>query len=67
MNRESECTCPYIMIGSTRSDARNWSETCPEHGVGTEYARAHPPPYGYADVWDWSRDRFLEWLASNDE
>jgi hypothetical protein len=57
------CTCPHIRVGSEVTESRTWGETCPEHGVGTEYFRAlNPKPFGYAELADWTREQWLEWL-----
>ncbi len=63
----TDCACPRIIVGSQVTDTRTWSELCPVHGVGTAWFREHPVPYGYADVADWTREQFLEWLEGNDD
>ena len=59
------CTCGHIMVGMERTDARNWSECCEEHGVGTPYFQALPVmPFGYAGERSTTREEWLEWLES---
>jgi len=34
------CTCAHIMLGSERTEARNWNPDCPEHGTESEWYRS---------------------------
>ena len=34
------CTCPFLMLGSERTEARNWDPDCPEHGVASAWYRS---------------------------
>lgn len=31
------CTCPHIMLGSERTECRNWNPACEEHGWESEW------------------------------
>jgi hypothetical protein len=33
----ADCRCPRLRLGSEVTEARNWSETCPAHGIGTDW------------------------------
>lgn len=62
-----DCRCGTVRAGN-QEFGKNWSDACPEHGVGTEFFRALPSmPYGYADERDTTREDWLEFLAGNGE
>lgn len=31
------CTCPHIMLGSERTESKNWNPACEEHGWESEW------------------------------
>lgn len=35
----ADCTCGRIQVGTTESGPRNWNESCPEHGIDSEWYR----------------------------
>lgn len=39
------CSCAAIYVGLTRTGSSNWSPTCPEHGVGTDWHTAKLPEW----------------------
>lgn len=32
-----KCTCPHIMLGSERTESKNWNPYCKEHGWESEW------------------------------
>lgn len=61
----SSCECPGVRVGGQPTGTRNWSDRCPDHGVGTAYFQAlHPKPFGYADEALTTRAEWLDYLAN---
>lgn len=64
---DADCRCPYLYLGLTRTEVRNWSERCPVHGYETTWyadrCAADPRFERFTDerrAWwhpDWNRDR----------
>jgi hypothetical protein len=65
LNWPGDCRCPPVNVGrETWWGTRAWSDSCPEHGVGTGYFRALPVlPFGYATERDTTREEWLAFLA----
>lgn len=60
----SNCTCPEVKVGGHPTGSRNWADSCPEHGVGTEYFRSlEPKPFGYAGEARTTREQWLKFLG----
>lgn len=64
----SSCECPEVRVGWQLTGSRNWSDSCPEHGVGTDWFQAmEPKPFGYADEALTSRPEWLDYLRQERE
>jgi hypothetical protein len=58
------CECPGVRVGGRPTGTTNWSDRCPEHGVGTDWFKALKlKPFGYADEAGTTRKEWLEYLA----
>jgi hypothetical protein len=59
------CTCGHVWFGTYKTESRDWSDACPEHGVGTEYFQGMKQmPFGYAEERNTSREDWLRFLAA---
>lgn len=62
------CTCPHVMLDRELFPSTAWSDSCPVHGVGTEYFRALKTlPYGFGEERDTSREEWLAFLSQPPE
>jgi hypothetical protein len=63
--RRTECECKPVYAGFENTGSVNWSDGCPEHGVGTDYFRNLPSlPFGYSRERNTSREEWMKFLAS---
>lgn len=63
----SSCECPEVKVGGQPAGSRNWSDSCPEHGVGTDWFQAlDPKPFGYAAEADTTRAEWLDYLMQQE-
>jgi len=59
-----ECTCPHIIVGHEVWPTTAWSDTCPRHGVGSEYFRTLAVmPFGFRDERNTTREEWLAFVA----
>jgi hypothetical protein len=66
--KEVSCTCPHIMVDHVPYPPKSWSDTCPEHGVGSEYFQGlDNMPYGYASERHTTREEWLDLLRQERE